>query len=118
GRPRSVLMSTEAALVKGLEGVVAATTRLCHLDGVQGRLAYQGYDIDDLARRASFEEVVWLLWHGELPRAAELEGFRKELADARPPAPIMLKALKLVPRDMHPMRVLQTSIALLGGLDP
>ena len=111
-------MSTEAALVKGLEGVVAATTRLCDLDGVQGRLAYQGYDIDDLARRASFEEVVWLLWHGELPRAAELEGFRTELADARPLAPTVLKALKLVPRDMHPMRVLQTSIALLGGLDP
>jgi citrate synthase len=111
-------MSTEAPLVKGLEGIVAATTRLCHLDGVQGRLAYQGHDIDDLARRASFEEVVWLLWQGELPRTAELASVRAELADARPLAPPMLKALKLVPRDMHPMRVLQTAIALLGGLDP
>ncbi|HLE44690.1 MAG TPA: citrate/2-methylcitrate synthase [Methylomirabilota bacterium] len=110
-------MPTEAGLIKGLEGVVAATTRLCHLDGVQGRLAYQGHDIDDLARRASFEEVVWLLWHGELPRAAALEGFRKELAAARPPEPLVLKALKLLPREMHPMRVLQTTIALLGALD-
>ncbi len=111
-------MPTEAGLIKGLEGVVAATTRLCHLDGVQGRLAYQGYDIDDLARRASFEEVAWLLWHGDLPQPAELEGFRKELGDARPLPPLMLKALKLLPRGMHPMRVLQTAVALLGALDP
>ena len=111
-------MATDTALIKGLEGVVAATTRLCNLDGVQGRLAYQGHDIDDLARRASFEEVVWLLWHGELPRPADLEGFRKELADARPLAPLMGKALKLFPRDMHPMRALQSAVALLGALDP
>jgi citrate synthase len=111
-------MPTEAGLIKGLEGVVAATTRLCHLDGVQGRLAYQGYDIDDLARRASFEEVVWLLWHGQLPRGTELEGFRKELVEAGTPEPLVLKALKRLPREMHPMRVLQTTIALLGALDP
>jgi 2-methylcitrate synthase len=111
-------MTTAAEPIKGLEGVVAATTRLCNLDGAQGRLAYQGYDIDDLARRASFEEVVWLLWHGELPRPAELEGFRKELTDARPLPPLVLKALKLFPREMHPMRVLQAGIALLGALDP
>jgi citrate synthase len=111
-------MATEAGLVKGLEGVVAATTALCHLDGAQGRLAYRGYDIDDLARHASFEEVVWLLWHGDLPRASELEGLRKELADARPLAPLVGKALKLLPREMHPMRVLQSAVALLGALDP
>ncbi len=111
-------MPTDAALVKGLEGVVAATTRLCDLDGQQGRLAYQGYDIDDLARRASYEEVVWLLWHGELPRAAELDGFRKELADARSLDGRVLKVLRLLPREMEPMRVLQTAVALLGGLDP
>ncbi len=111
-------MPTEAGLIKGLEGVVAATTRLCYLDGVQGRLAYQGYDIDDLARRASFEEVVWLLWHGQLPRGTELEGFRKELVEAGTPEPLVLKALKRLPREMHPMRVLQTTIALLGALDP
>ncbi|MBI4014300.1 MAG: citrate synthase [Candidatus Rokubacteria bacterium] len=111
-------MPTEAGLIKGLEGVVAATTRLCHLDGVQGRLAYQGYDIDDLARRASFEEVVWLLWHGQLPRGTELEGFRQELVEAGTPEPLVLKALKRLPREMHPMRVLQATIALLGALDP
>jgi citrate synthase len=111
-------MSTDAAPVKGLEGVVAATTRLCDLDGVNGRLAYQGYDIDDLARRATFEEVVWLLWHGELPGSAELTGFRRELADAAPLSPVLAKLLKVLPRDVHPMRVLQGAVALLGGLDP
>ncbi|MGH7322378.1 MAG: citrate/2-methylcitrate synthase [Candidatus Rokuibacteriota bacterium] len=111
-------MTTEAGLIKGLEGVVAATSRLCDLDGAQGRLAYQGYDIDDLARHAAFEEVVWLLWHGELPRPVELEGFRRELAEARPLPPVLLKALKLLPATMQPMRVLQAAVALLGGLDP
>ena len=111
-------MTTEAGLIKGLEGVVAATTELCNLDGVQGRLAYRGYDIEDLARHASFEEVVWLLWHGELARAGELEGFRKELVDARPLAPLLGKALKLVPKETHPMRALQAAVALLGMLDP
>jgi citrate synthase len=111
-------MSPDAAPVKGLEGVVAATTRLCDLDGLQGRLAYHGYDIDDLARRATFEEVVWLLWHGELPGTVELTGLHTSLAEAAPLHPVLLKALKLVPRDMHPMRVLQAAIALLGSLDP
>ena len=108
----------ESGLIRGLEGVVAATTRLCDLDGVNGRLAYQGYGIEDLARHASFEEVVWLLWHGELPREAELEAFRKDLtASAALPAEAV-KALKLLPKTMHPMRVLQMGVALLGGLDP
>ena len=110
-------MSTAAGLIRGLEGVVAASTQLCDLDGANGRLAYRGYDIDDLARRTEFEEVVWLLWHGELPGADELGRFRQELAAARPLAPTVLKALKLLPRGMHPMRVLQAAVALLGGLD-
>jgi 2-methylcitrate synthase len=109
---------TESGLIRGLEGVVAATTRLCDLDGVNGRLAYQGYGIEDLARHASFEEVVWLLWQGELPREADLAAFRKELVEGAPLPPDAVKALKLLPKAMHPMRVLQMGVALLGGLDP
>ena len=60
-------------LIRGLEGVVAAETKLCDLDGGHGRLAYAGYDIEDLARRATFEEVCHLLWWGELPTAAQLD---------------------------------------------
>jgi citrate synthase len=112
------MAAAESGLIRGLEGVVATTTRLCDLDGERGRLAYQGYDIDDLARHAGFEEVVWLLWRGELPSPAELQAFRAELTAAGSLPPILLRALKLLPTTMHPMRVLQTGIALLGGLDP
>lgn len=111
-------MADTTGLIRGLEGVVAAATRLCDLDGAQGRLAYLGYDIEDLARHASFEEVVWLLWHGELPRAAELATFRAELAAARLLPDAVLQALALMPRTMHPMRILQAGVAWLGGLDP
>jgi len=109
---------TESGLIRGLEGVVAATTRLCDLDGVNGRLAYQGYAIEDLARHASFEEVAWLLWHGELPGEADLAALRKELIEAAPLPPEVVKVLKLLPKTMHPMRVLQMGVALLGSFDP
>jgi citrate synthase len=108
----------ESGLIRGLEGVVAANTRLCDLDGTHGRLAYQGYDIEDLARRASFEEVVWLLWHGELPREAELSAFRQELVAAAPLPAAVRQVLKVLPKTIHPMRVLQMGVALLGALDP
>src|SRR5216110_3595100 len=71
---RGTAMDKEGTqLIRGLEGVVAAETALCDLDGKNGRLAYRGYDIEDLARRASFEEVCHLLWYGELPTAAQLD---------------------------------------------
>ena len=66
-------MTEGSGLIRGLEGVVAAETKLCDLDGVNGRLAYCGYDIAELARLASFEEVCHLLWHGELPKPAQLD---------------------------------------------
>jgi citrate synthase len=110
--------ATETGVHRGLEGVVAATTRLCDLDGVRGRLAYRGYDIAELAGHVRFEEVVWLLWHGELPQTAEREALGAELVGGATLPPSVLKALKLLPRTVHPMRVLQGGIALLGGLDP
>jgi citrate synthase len=109
---------TEGGLIRGLEGVVAATTRLCDLDGASGRLAYRGYDIEDLARHTSFEEVVWLLWNGELPGESELTGLRTQLVDATPLPPDVIRALRLLPRTMHPMRVLQSGVALLAAFDP
>src|SRR5882724_3879940 len=66
-------MTESSGLIRGLEGVVAAETQLCDLDGANGRLAYRGYAIADLARRATFEEVTYLLLHGELPKAAQLD---------------------------------------------
>jgi citrate synthase len=78
-------MSTAEGKPKGgLEDVVAATSSICYLDGNQGVLAYYGYDIHDLARGASFEEVCYLLWHGRLPNRAELGDLQSQLAADRP----------------------------------
>jgi citrate synthase len=67
----------------GLEGVVAATTRLSEVDGERGELVIGGYPIGELAERATFEETTWLLWHGELPRAEDLDRFRADLGARR-----------------------------------
>src|SRR3979411_2552379 len=110
-------MAEGTQLIRGLEGVVAAETELCDLDGANGRLAYRGYDIDDLARKASFEEVVHLLLRGALPTGGGLERFRGELA-AAPPIPDSLTAsYRMLPKTAGPMRVLQASVAILGMSD-
>src|SRR6266540_3413525 len=111
-------MAEDTQLIRGLEGVVAAETELCDLDGTNGRLAYRGYDIADLARKATFEEVAYLLWMGELPTRAELERFLAELAAARPIPGDLVKAFALLPKQTDPMRVLQASVAILGMHDP
>jgi len=67
----------------GLEGVVAASTRLSHVDGERGELIIAGYPLSELAAHATFEETTWLLWHGRLPNAGELDAFRAELAGKR-----------------------------------
>jgi citrate synthase len=105
-------------LIRGLEGVVAAETRLCDLDGRNGRLAYGGYDIEDLARRASFEEVCHLLWHGELPTAALLDKTTLALIAAREIPGELVQAFRLMPKDTDPMRALQAAAAMLGMRDP
>src|SRR6266446_6487359 len=111
-------MAEGTQLIRGLEGVVAAETELCDLDGTNGRLAYRGYDIADLAGQATFEEVAYLLWMGELPTRGELDGFLAELATARPIPEDLVKGFALMPKQADPMRVLQASVAILGMHDP
>jgi citrate synthase len=108
----------ESGLIRGLEGVVAAETRLCDLDGAHGRLAYVGYDIDELARLATFEEVAYLLWHGELPKAAQLDALTVQLTAARAAPHDVTEAFRLMPKDTDPMRALQAAVTLLGMHDP
>jgi citrate synthase len=111
-------MSDGSQLIRGLEGVVAAETSLCDLDGLNGRLAYAGYDIDDLARKATFEEVCYLLWHGDLPNDAQLDRITTELIAARAIPDDVTQAFVPMPKDTDPMRVLQAAVALLGMHDP
>src|SRR5437899_12321016 len=91
-------------LIRGLEGVVAAETKLCDLDGQNGRLAYGGYDIDDLARRASFEGVCHLLWYGELPNAAQLDKTTLARIGAREISLYLVQALRFIPQATNTQR--------------
>ncbi|HEV8642810.1 MAG TPA: citrate/2-methylcitrate synthase [Methylomirabilota bacterium] len=111
-------MSEGTSLIRGLEGVVAAETRLCDLDGKNGRLAYCGYDIEDLASRATFEEVAYLLWQGELPGKPQLDRFVTELISARSIPRELIEAFRLMPQSTDPMRALQAAVAILGMDDP
>jgi len=106
-------------LRKGLEGVVAAESALSNIDGDEGRLIYCGYDITDLAREASYEEVLYLLWNGTLPTRAELDGFADSMAAERAVDESVLAALSaLADADEHPMAALRTGISMLSAAEP
>ena len=110
-------MSTEVKPKGGLEDVVAASSAICYLDGDRGVLAYFGYDIHDLARAASFEEVCYLLWHGRMPNRAELGDLQSQLAAARAlPEPI-IRLMKQLPAS-DGMDTLRTLTSALGQYDP
>jgi citrate synthase len=110
-------MTTEAKPKAGLEDVVAASSAICYLDGDRGVLAYYGYDIHDLARGASFEEVCYLLWHGRLPNRAELGDLQSQLAAARPLSEPVLRLMKQLPSS-DGMDMLRTLTSALGQYDP
>ena len=110
-------MPAEARPKAGLEDVVAATSAICYLDGDRGVLAYYGYDIHDLARGASFEEVCYLLWHGRLPNRAELGDLQSQLAAERPLSEHLLRLMKQLPAS-DGMDVLRTLTSALGQYDP
>jgi citrate synthase len=82
------------AVNSGLEGVVAAATRLSHVDGELGELIIAGYPVDELAEHATFEETTWLLWHGELPTVEQLAQFRTELVAERTLSPATATILR------------------------
>jgi citrate synthase len=110
---------TETVLPKpeGLEGVVAASTALSHVFGEEGKLIYRGYDIHELAGKASFEEVAHLLWIGHLPNTAELADFRAKLSANRALPTAVIDGLRVLPNDALPMDALRTGVSLLGAID-
>jgi citrate synthase len=103
---------------KGLAGVVVADTSSSHVDGEQGYLIYRGYDIRDLGAKASFEEVVYLLWKGDLPTKAQLAEFDAEMKAHRALPQELLDLMGGFPRDAEPMAVLRTAVSALGMMDP
>jgi citrate synthase len=114
-------MSTIAAPAKGgLEDVVVSTSEICFIDGHQGRLLYRGFDVDDLVAQSTFEEVVYLLWHGRLPTRKELDTHVKALSSTanRKLPPKLIAMLKLMPKKTTPMEVLRTGVSALSAFDP
>jgi citrate synthase len=100
---------------QGLEGVVAACTRLSHVDGEAGRLTLAGYAIEDLAPCASFEEVAYLLLHGRLPESAECVAFGGKLAARRGPPPVAVEVLReAAAADTPPMDALRMAVPILS----
>jgi citrate synthase len=109
-------MSTAVA-GKGLEGIVAANSGICFIDGEAGVLAYRGIDIHELAERSNFEETTYLLWNGRLPSELELREFSSQLALARSLDQRIVDMLKTFPTSATPMEVLRTTVSALSFYD-
>jgi citrate synthase len=101
----------------GLEDTVATTSAICYLDGERGVLAYCGYDIHDLARHATFEEVCYLLWHRRLPTRAELGDLQSQLAASRQLPEAVIRAMRALP-PANGMDQLRTLTSVLAHYDP
>jgi citrate synthase len=108
---------SEAKKPAGLEGVVAGSTAICTVDGEAGRLIYAGYDITELAEKASFEEVVHLLWYNELPARQQLQGLSEGLALSRDLPQEVIDIIRAFPANSLPMEVLRTAVSSLSAFD-
>jgi len=103
---------------KGLEGVIAGNTSASRVDGVNGRLIYRGYEIQDLAEHASFEEVAYLIWNGDLPTRTQLNKFNQVLAKNRVLPKEIISLIRSFPKKAVPMDVLRTAVSALPIYDP
>jgi len=102
---------------KGLEGVIANESALSNVEGLDGRLSYLGYSIDELVGNCSFEETTYLLHFGKLPNTSELAEFEKSLRTNREIPQGVIDFLKSAPKDANPMDVLRTGVSMLGLFD-
>jgi len=106
-------------LKKGLEGVLVAESSLSYIDGDVGKLVYRGYDIEDLATGASFEEVLYLLWNGELPTEAERSDFADSMSEEQSIDEGVISTLEtLAAADERPMAALRTGVSMLSASEP
>jgi citrate synthase len=111
-------MSTTVTPTKGLEGIVAASSSICYIDGDAGVLAYRGIDIHELAEKSTFEETCYLLWYGKLPTRAEMAELNKKLVTERKLDPAIYDILRQAPKTVLPMEVLRTAVSALSFYDP
>jgi len=102
----------------GLRGIIAGETALCTVGKTGTGLTYCGYDIADLAANARFEEISWLLTHGELPTQTELDDYVARLKSLRGLPAAMKDTLERIPASAHPMDVMRTGCSMLGNLEP
>ena len=102
----------------GLEDVVVGTSTICDVNGKTGQLIYRGYDIHDLVAHTTFEEVVYLLWHEDLPTRAQLTEIDTQLKVSRALPDSVIDLMKKLPKDANAMDVLRTVVSYLGILDP
>ncbi len=107
----------EETIHRGLAGVNVDTSKICFIDGDQGELVYRGYDIRELTD-ATYEEVVHLLWEGDLPTAAELSEFRRSIAPLATLPAAVVDMLRGFPTEASPMHVLRTAVSALALHDP
>ncbi len=105
------------AVARGLEGIVIATTSMSRVYGQEGRLIYRGYDIADLADQATFEEVAYLLWNGDLPSVQQLADFKELLTANRELPDEVVALLASMPKGTVPMVALRTAASMLGAFD-
>lgn len=111
-------MSDETEVIHhGLDGVVVDTTRISKVMPEINSLVYRGYPVQELAGQCSFEEVAWLIWHGELPNASELKSFQAGERARRNISPALLDVIHKSSRTAHPMDVLRTAVSFLGVED-
>jgi len=111
-------MSSTSTNPAGLEGVIAGESEICYIDGYNGVLSYRGYNIHELADHATFEEVIYLLWKGTLPKTAELAKLKQDLGAVYALPKDVLAFLGAVPKSALPMDVLRTAVSMLSLTDP
>ncbi|HEX7004010.1 MAG TPA: citrate/2-methylcitrate synthase [Trueperaceae bacterium] len=107
----------EDTIYRGLNGVNIDTSEICSIDGMKGELIYRGYDIRELADKATFEEVICLLWDGELPNRSQLERFREQLTPRFAVPAEVFDLIRCLPRDTGTMHALRTAVSALAGFD-
>jgi citrate synthase len=112
------LMSSTTTAPKGLEGIVAANSSICYIDGEAGVLAYRGIDIHELAQKSTFEETCYLLWFGKLPTRPDLANLNQRLSAGRTLHPAIFDLMREFPRTALPMEVLRTAVSALSSYDP